>query len=102
MTHNCVDATVKHALHAGLAVECLADATGSLSYANRAGSATGEQLHRAFTVVMQSRFAAVLGCDAWLRACRTGEPPPRDTIYGSHVSARVSSFRGKERGTERA
>ena len=30
MTHNCDDSTVKHAVHAGLAVEFLSDATGSV------------------------------------------------------------------------
>jgi nicotinamidase-related amidase len=30
MTHNCDDSTVKHAVHAGLAVEFLVDATGAV------------------------------------------------------------------------
>jgi nicotinamidase-related amidase len=38
MTHNCVASTVIHALHAGLAVEVLSDATGSLPC--RAGRCT--------------------------------------------------------------
>jgi nicotinamidase-related amidase len=88
MTHNCDDSTIKHALHIGLAVEFLADAAGSLSYENRAGQASAEEIHRAFTVVMQSRFAAVATTDEWIAALQTGEALPRDSIYGSSQRAR--------------
>jgi nicotinamidase-related amidase len=37
MTHNCDASTINHAVHAGLAVEFLEDATGSVSYENQAG-----------------------------------------------------------------
>jgi nicotinamidase-related amidase len=96
MTHNCVDSTVKHALHAGLAVEVLQDATGSLPYSNRAGAATAEEIHRAFLVVVQSRFAAVLSTDEWIDAVRTGTPTVRETIIASyrraHRSAAATAF----------
>jgi nicotinamidase-related amidase len=88
MTHNCDDSTVKHALHTGLVVEFLADATGSLPYENRAGRATAEEIHRAFTVVMQSRFAAVATTDEWIAALRAGEPLSGDNIYLSNRRAR--------------
>jgi nicotinamidase-related amidase len=88
MTHNCDDSTVKHAVHAGLSVEFLADATGAVPYENRAGRASAEEIHRVFTVVMQSRFAAVLTTAEWLAALDTGEPPARDTIYASNQKAR--------------
>ncbi len=52
MTHNCDLATVVDGLHAGFAVELLSDATGSLPYTNRAGSASAEEIHRVVTVVM--------------------------------------------------
>ncbi len=32
MTHNCDDATIRHAVHSGFAVEFLADAAGAVSY----------------------------------------------------------------------
>ncbi len=88
MTHNCDDSTVKHALHAGLAVEFLADAAGSVSYENSAGRASAEEIHRVFTVVMQSRFAAVATTEEWIAALQTGKTLPRDSIYGSDQRAR--------------
>ncbi|MDR5778572.1 cysteine hydrolase family protein [Caballeronia sp. LZ065] len=96
MTHNCDDSTVKHAVHAGLAVEFLADATGAVPYENRAGRASAEEIHRVFTVVMQSRFAAVLDTAEWIAALDTGEPPVRDNIYASNQRARdVTSVAGR-------
>ncbi|TBW41201.1 cysteine hydrolase [Siculibacillus lacustris] len=83
MTHNCDLSTVIHALHMGFAVEVLSDATGSLAYANRAGRATAEEIHRVCLVVMQARFAAVLPTDEWIAGLASGELPPRDTIFGS-------------------
>ncbi len=87
MTHNCVDSTVRHALHAGTAVEVLQDAIGAVPYANRAGRASAREIHHAFCVVMQSRFAAVLDTDEWIDALASGRPPERDTIHGSHQRA---------------
>jgi nicotinamidase-related amidase len=88
MTHNCDDSTVKDALHAGLAVEFLADAAGSLPYENHAGRASAEEIHRVFTVAMQSRFAAVATTDQWIAALQTGGALPRDNIYLSNRRAR--------------
>ena len=88
MTHNCDDSTVKHAVHAGLAVEFLVDATGAVPYENSAGRASAEEIHRVFTVVMQSRFAAVLGTDdgsaRWKAASR-----PRATTSTRRTSGRA-------------
>lgn len=89
MTHNCDFATAVHGLHAGFNMEVLADATGSLPYANRAGSASAKEIHRVMTVVMQSRFAAVMSTDEWLGAIATGVTPERDTIFGSNQRARL-------------
>lgn len=88
MTHNCDLSTVVQAMHAGFSVELLSDATGSLPYANRAGNATAEEIHRVMLVVMQARFAAVLTTDEWLRALATGAEPERDTIFASNQRAR--------------
>ncbi len=88
MTHNCDDSTIRHAVHAGLAVEFLSDASGAVGYANRAGHATAEEIHRVFTVVLQSRFAAVTTTDEWIEAVRTGVPPERDDILSSAERAR--------------
>lgn len=88
MTHNCDLSTVVQALHAGFAVEFLADATGSVPYANRAGRASAEEIHRVVTVVLQSRFAAVMSTGEWISLLATGGDPERDTIHGSNQRAR--------------
>ncbi|MEX3945116.1 cysteine hydrolase family protein [Paraburkholderia sp. BR10937] len=90
MTHNCDASTVFEATHAGLAVEFLADATGAVPYANEAGTASAEEIHRAFSVVMHTRFAAVVSTDAWLAAVEKGVPLARDNIYASNQRARAN------------
>lgn len=90
MTHNCNDTTIKHAFDAGLQVEFLMDASGSVPYANRAGAATAEEIHRVFAVVEQSRYAAVLTTAEWIACVRDGRLPERDTIHGSHQRALAS------------
>ena len=87
MSHNCDDTTVKHAFDRGLHVEFLHDAAGSVPYANRAGFASAEEIHRVYSVVQQSRFAAVLSTDEWLECVSTGHVPERDTIHASHQRA---------------
>lgn len=87
MTHNCNDTTIKHAFDAGLAVEFLMDASGSVPYANHAGAATAEEIHRVFAVVEQSRFAAVMTTDEWLAHLAHGTAPERDNIHASHQRA---------------
>lgn len=87
MTHNCDDTTVKHAFDRGMQVEFLHDASGTVPYANRAGFASAEEIHRVYSVVQQSRFAAVLSTDEWLECVATGRAPERDTIHASHQRA---------------
>lgn len=87
MTHNCDLSTAIAALHRGFQVEFLADASGSLAYANKAGSATAEEIHRVTTVLLQSRFAAVLNTDEWLGLIASGGEPERDSIYTSNQRA---------------
>jgi nicotinamidase-related amidase len=87
MTHNYDDTTIKHAFDAGLQVEFLIDAAGSVAYANRAGSASAEEIHRVFAVVEQSRYAAVLGTDEWIAHLANGSLPERDSIHASHKRA---------------
>ena len=87
MTHNCNDTTIKHAFDAGLQVEFLVDASGSVPYANRAGAASAEEIHRVFAVVEQSNFAAVMTTDEWIAHLAEGTLPERDTIHASHQRA---------------
>ncbi|RKP49060.1 cysteine hydrolase family protein [Trinickia fusca] len=89
MTHNCDASTIYEAAHAGLHVEFLVDATGSPSYENDAGYASAEDIHRVFSVVFHSRFAAVVGTDKWIDAVKAGTPVPRGSIYASNQAARA-------------
>jgi nicotinamidase-related amidase len=87
MTHNCDDATIRHAFHAGLHVEFLSDASGSVPYANLAGAATAEEIHKVFSVVLQSRFAAVLTTQEWIHCVQSAQLPQRDSIFASNQRA---------------
>jgi nicotinamidase-related amidase len=87
MTHNCDDATARQAKHEGWNVELLHDATGSLPYANAVGSASAEEIHRVFTVVMHTGFAAVASTDDWLQAVAAGQALPVDNVYLSNQRA---------------
>ena len=88
MTHNCDASTIVHALHAGFTVEFLSDASGTVSYENSAGFASAEDIHRVYSVVLQSRFAAVAPTDTWIAALASGQPLERGTIYASNQAAR--------------
>ena len=92
MTHNCVDSTIKHAFHDGLAVEYLQDASGTLSYQNKAGYASAEEIHRSFSIVMQARFAAVLNTSEWLQLLHSNGEAERDNIYQSSQRARAANL----------
>lgn len=87
MTHNCDDATVRQAAHQGWKVEFLHDAAGALPYANSLGTATAEEIHRVFTLVMHTGFAAVANTAAWLSALESGEALPADNVYLSNQRA---------------
>ncbi|HJV50745.1 MAG TPA: cysteine hydrolase family protein [Noviherbaspirillum sp.] len=95
MTHNCNASTTLHAAHAGLKVEFLADASGSLPYENAAGKASAEEIHRAFSVVFHSSFAAVVSTEEWIDAVRAGNPLERDNIYASNLRARTANQRAQ-------
>lgn len=88
MTHNCNLSTMLHAFHSGFAVEYLSDASGSVPYMNRAGSASAEEIHRVICVVLQARFAAVMSTAEWLTMLSQGTTPERDSIYLSNRRAR--------------
>ncbi len=90
MTHNCNASTIYEAAHLGLAVEVLSDATGSLPYENAAGSATAEEIHRVFSVVFHSNFAAVTTTREWADAASAGRSLAKDNIYLSNLRARDS------------
>ena len=88
MTHNCDAATIYRASHDGLQVEFLIDASGSLPYANAAGQASAEEIHRVYSTVFHSNFAAVASTADWLKAVELGQPLEKDNIYMSNQRAR--------------
>lgn len=88
MTHNCDASTVFEAMHRGLNVEFLSDATGALPYANDAGRASAEEIHRVFSVVFHSNFAAVATTEAWIAALQAGEAIEKDNVVMSNRRAR--------------
>jgi nicotinamidase-related amidase len=88
MTHNCDASTIFEAMHRGLEVEWLSDAAGALPYANAAGTASAEEIHRVFGVVFHSNFAAVTRTDDWIAALRSGQRLEKDNIVMSNQRAR--------------
>ncbi len=66
MTQMCCDTTARQAVHLGLNVEFLSDATGTLDFRNEAGAVTAEELHRAILVTQQMRFSRVLPVERWV------------------------------------
>jgi len=83
MTQVCDDSTTREAMHRGLAVEVLSDATGAIPLANSAGAASAEEVHRVSLVVMQSLFAAVLPTDDWIALLGSGGVAERDNLVAS-------------------
>lgn len=88
MTHNCNLSTMLHGFHSGFTVEFVSDASGSVPYENRAGRASAEEIHRVISVILQSRFAAVMSTDEWIAMLRAGTIPERDSIFLSNHRAR--------------
>jgi len=71
MTQMCCDTTARQAFHLGFGVEFLSDATGTLSFANDAGSVTAEELHRAILVTQGTLFSKVKTTLQWLSELET-------------------------------
>lgn len=93
MTHNCNASTILHASHAGYKVEFLHDASGSLPYENDAGVASAEEIHRVFSVVMQTGFAAVQSTEQWIANLATGDVCASSGVYTSNQKAMHQSHR---------
>ena len=87
MTHNCDASTIFEATHRGLHVEFLHDASGAVPYANEAGQASAEEIHRVFSVVFHTRFAAVGSTDAWIEAVKAGQTLKKSNILVSNRAA---------------
>lgn len=89
MTHNCNASTIYHAAHEGYKVEYLSDATGALSYENAGGKASAEEIHRVFSTVFHSNFAAVVTTQEWIDAVNAGAVLEPDNIYLSNLRTRT-------------
>ena len=87
MTHNCDASTIFEATHQGLHVEFLQDASGALPYANEAGQASAEEIHRVFSVVFHSRFAATGSTDAWIATVQAGGRLEKNNVLASNRAA---------------
>lgn len=87
MTHNCDASTIFEATHRGLHAEFLQDASGALPYANEAGRASAEEIHRVFSVVFHSRFAATGSTDAWIAAVQAGGRLEKNNVLASNRAA---------------
>jgi nicotinamidase-related amidase len=66
MTQMCCDTTARQALHLGLSVEFLSDATGTLDIANYAGKITAADLHKAILITQAMRFSRVIATNEWI------------------------------------
>jgi nicotinamidase-related amidase len=88
MTHNCNASTIYEAAHKGMGVEYLSDATGSPAYENAAGKASAEEIHRVYSTVFHSNFAAVATTSDWVAAMREGRVLEKDNIYLSNLRTR--------------
>jgi len=88
MTHNCNASTLFEARHLGLSAEYLSDASGAVPYANAAGRATAEEIHRVFNVVLESNFAAVVSTETWIAAVQAGKALARDSVMASNARAK--------------
>lgn len=90
MSHNCDASTIYHASHDGFKVEFLSDATGSVPYENAGGKASAEEIHRVFSTVFHSNFAAVATTKDWIGAVDEGRAIEPDNIYLSNLRARTA------------
>jgi nicotinamidase-related amidase len=95
MTHNCDASTIIEAMHRGLAAEFLIDASGALPYANAAGFASAQEIHRVFSVVFHSNFAAVTSTQDWIAAMRAGQPIGKDNVLMSNRRGREQAARAQ-------
>jgi len=81
MTQNCGESTARDAVHRGLFVEFISDATGTLALSIDAGAVSAQAFHEAVLVTLQSRFAAVASTDEWVASITDHSDLARSNIY---------------------
>jgi nicotinamidase-related amidase len=88
MTQHCDESTARDAADLGLAVELLADATGTLPLATPQGTISAKDLHERTLLVLASGFAAVAPTAAWIDAVRAERPLAGPDLWASTEPAR--------------
>jgi hypothetical protein len=66
--------------HAGQEVEFLEDASGSVFHENRAGGAHAEEIHRIFSILLLSQYAAVMSTGEWIQPIRAELSAPQPAL----------------------
>jgi nicotinamidase-related amidase len=89
MTQHCDESTARDAADRGLAVEVLADATGTLPLATPAGAITARELHERSLLVLSSGFASVVPTAVWTAAVAAGDPLDGADLWVSTEPARA-------------
>ena len=56
---------------------------------NAAGRASAEEIHRVFSVVFESNFAAVVTTEQWIAAVQSQQALPRDSVMASNARAKA-------------
>lgn len=91
MTNNCVLGSAVGAEEIGLSVEVLSDATGAISIANSAGTASAETVHNTLMAVLNSNWAAVASTADWADALKSGTGLDGSNLIVSALEGRANS-----------
>jgi nicotinamidase-related amidase len=89
MTQHCDESTARDAADLDLAVELLADASGTLPLTTPAGDLSAQEVHERTLVVLGAGFVSVVTTDAWTSAVRAGAPLPGPDLWARTEPARA-------------
>lgn len=88
MTQHCDESTARDAADLGLAVELLADATGTLPLRTPAGELSAREVHERTLLVLGAGFVSVATTAAWTAAVRERRALPGPDLWASTEPAR--------------
>ena len=89
MTQHCDESTARDAADLGLAVELLADATGTLPLTSPSGALSAQEVHERTLVVLGAGFVSVATTDDWIAAVRADTRLPEPDLWASTEPARA-------------